>query len=137
MFSIPFILLLGCRMSTDTPIFWEMTSGWMPCSARYLVRQWIQIYVSLRRLVGFHALREGGSRIPRSILPCPCGCGTIFTHFHCEGGPFTRQSTIEFIRISHIFPIKRTRILTASSRMNGRVGFLPHFAAFFGPSAWT
>ena len=31
----------------------EMTSGWIPNSALYLVRQWIHISVSLRRLVVF------------------------------------------------------------------------------------
>ena len=43
-----------------------------------------------------------------------------------------RQSTVAFGRISHIFPMKVDWLLTASSRMIGRVVFfLPHFAASF------
>ena len=37
--------------------FWEITSGWMPYSARYWVRQWIHISVSLRRLLEFFNCR--------------------------------------------------------------------------------
>ena len=42
----------------------------------------------------------------RSILPCPGGCRTNFTHFHCGGGlalevdsgyTFMLQSTIDYI----------------------------------------
>ena len=35
---------------------------------------------------GFSRSREGGPRIPRSILPCPGGSRTNFTHSHYEGG---------------------------------------------------
>ena len=37
--------------STIRGLFWEMTSRWMKYSALNLVRQWIQVSVSLRRLV--------------------------------------------------------------------------------------
>ena len=40
-----------CLRSTSCGLFWEMTSAWTPYSAFYLVRQWIQVYVSLRRLL--------------------------------------------------------------------------------------
>ena len=129
-----------CLRSTIRGLFWEMTSGWIPYSARYLVRQWIHIYVSLRRLVGFHALREGGPRIPRSILPCPGGCRTNFTHFHCEGGhapevdfgyTFMRQSPVAFGRISHIFQMKVDSDPAGELPDDWQSRFLPHFAAFF------
>ena len=49
---------LHCPRSTGVlDYFWEITSGWMPYSARYLVRQWIQVYVSLRRLLEYFICR--------------------------------------------------------------------------------
>ena len=46
-----------CLRSTTLGLFWEMTSGWMLYSVRYLVRQWIQVYVSSRRLLVYFTCR--------------------------------------------------------------------------------
>ena len=48
-------------------IFWEMTFGFFRLQ-HSLVQQWIHIYVSLWRLVGFHALRDGSASVYEAFL---------------------------------------------------------------------
>ena len=83
--------------------------------------------------------REGGPRIPRSILPCSGGCRTNFAHFHCEGGhaPGVDFGYI-FMRQSTNFPMKVDSDPDGELPDDWQSLFLPQFAAFFRtPSAWT
>ena len=68
---------LRCPRSTGVlDDVWGITSGRMPYSARYLVRQWIQVYVSLRRLLEYFICRARRRHWQWYVLPGFAGYDT-------------------------------------------------------------
>ena len=72
-------------MVIDVPVCRSCSFFPFVCRGRF---PWSRLFVGPHGGLGISriSLREGGPRIPRSILPFPGGCRTNFTLFLCEGG---------------------------------------------------